>query len=123
MFVKGETPIVLSYVTSSAYHKIVEGEKKYKAAVFEEGHYTQIEFAAMVKKSKKQKLAQTFIDFMLSEDFQKAIPTSNWMYPVITYEKLPSAFDKQPKTLPLLDDKLIAKKQREWLQQWKSAIR
>ena len=90
MFVKGETPIVLSYVTSSAYHKIVEGEKKYKAAVFEEGHYTQIEFAAMVKKSKKQKLAQTFIDFMLSEDFQKAIPTSNWMYPVITYEKLPS---------------------------------
>ena len=97
MFVKGETPIVLSYVTSSAYHKIVEGEKKYKAAVFEEGHYTQIEFAAMVKKSKKQKLAQTFIDFMLSEDFQKAIPTSNWMYPVITYEKLPSAFDKSQK--------------------------
>ena len=71
MFVKGETPIVLSYVTSSAYHKIVEGEKKYKAAVFEEGHYTQIEFAAMVKKSKKQKLAQTFIDFMLSEDISK----------------------------------------------------
>ena len=60
---------------------------------------------------------------MLGEDFQKAIPTSNWMYPVITYEKLPSEFDKHPKPLPLLDDKLIAKKQREWLQQWKSAIR
>ena len=77
----------------------------------------------MVKKSKKQKLAQTFIDFMLSEDFQKAIPTSNWMYPVITYEKLPKEFDKTPKTLPLLSEQLIAKKQREWLQQWKSAIR
>ena len=49
-------------------------------------HLYVIEFAAMVKKSKKQKLAQTFIDFMLSEDFQKAIPTSNWMYPVITYD-------------------------------------
>ena len=101
---KGEAPIVLSYVTSPAYHKIVEGEKKYRAAIFREGHYPQVEFAAIVKKSKKQKLANKFIDFMLGEDFQKAIPTSNWMYPVITYEKLPSAFDKQPKTLPLLDE-------------------
>ena len=123
MFTKGEAPIVLSYVTSPAYHKIVEGEKKYRAAIFREGHYPQVEFAAIVKKSKKQKLANKFIDFMLGEDFQKAIPTSNWMYPVITYEKLPSAFDKQPKTLPLLDEKLIAKKQREWFRKWKSAIR
>ena len=57
------------------------------------------------------------------KNLTKIIPTSNWMYPVITYEKLPSAFDKQPKTLPLLDEKLIAKKQREWFRQWKSAIR
>ena len=123
MFTKGEAPIVLSYVTSPAYHKIVEGEKKYRAAIFREGHYPQVEFAAIVKKSKNLTLANKFIDFMLGEDFQKAIPTSNWMYPVITYEKLPSAFDKQPKTLPLLDEKLIAKKQREWFRKWKSAIR
>ena len=123
LFTKEEAPIVLSYVTSPAYHKIVEGEKKYRAAIFEEGHYSQVEFAAIVKKSKNLTLANKFIDFMLGEDFQKAIPTSNWMYPVITYEKLPSAFDKQPKTLPLLDEKLIAKKQREWFRQWKSAIR
>ena len=35
--------------------------------------------------------------------------------------KKKSLLNKLP--LPLLDDKLIAKKQREWLQQWKSAIR
>ena len=81
----------------------MEGEKKYRAAIFEEGHYSQVEFAAIVKKSKNLTLANKFIDFMLGEDFQKAIPTSNWMYkiPVNLPEKLPSAFDKQPKTLPL----------------------
>ncbi len=123
MFVKGETPIVLSYVTSSAYHKIVEGEKKYKAAIFAEGHYPQIEFATISKKSKNLELAQEFIDFMLSEDFQNAIPTSNWMYPVIAYKNFPKEFDKEPKTLPLLDEKAITKKQRKWLRQWKTAIR
>ena len=39
------------------------------------------------------------------------------------YEKLPKEFDKTPKTLPLLSEKLIAKKQREWFRQWKSAIK
>jgi len=52
MFTSGEADMVLSYSTSPAYHAVVEGESKYKAAAFSEGHYQQIEVAAMTKNTK-----------------------------------------------------------------------
>ena len=43
LFLEGEAPLVLSYTTSPAYHLIAEGEGKYAAAAFDEGHYLQVE--------------------------------------------------------------------------------
>ena len=70
MFTKGEVPIVLSYVTSPAYHLEYEKTERYRTAVFQDGHYRQIEFAGILKGTKRIKLAREFIDFMLSEKFQ-----------------------------------------------------
>ena len=74
MFTKGEVPIVLSYVTSPAYHLEYEKTERYRTAVFQDGHYRQIEFAGILKGTKRIKRAREFIDFMLSEKFQNAIP-------------------------------------------------
>ena len=124
MFTAGETPVVLSYVTSEAYHKIVESDDRFKAALFQNGHYLQIEFATILKKSKNLKLAQSFIDFMLSDFFQNTIPTSNWMYPAISYQKLPTGYPDffSIKSLPLLkiDD---PQKTKEWLKNWSKEVR
>ena len=49
MFLEGEADMVLSYSTSPAYHIVVDGTDKYKAAAFDEGHYMQVEVAAMLK--------------------------------------------------------------------------
>ena len=38
--------MVLSYTTSPAYHMIAERTTRYGAAIFEEGHYMQVEVAA-----------------------------------------------------------------------------
>ena len=43
MFTKGEVPIVLSYVTSPAYHVKYEQTERYKALDFPEGMFRQVE--------------------------------------------------------------------------------
>ncbi len=120
MFTSGEAPLVLSYTTSPAYH--VENEKttRYQAAMFPEGHYAQIEGLGVVAGAKHADLARKFVDFALSEAFQKAIPLTNWMYPVIPTTALPDSYRYAPKPQrPLsLDAKTVADNEQRWLAAW-----
>ncbi len=125
LFTKGEAPMVLSYVTSPAYHMIEEKTDRYRAAAFSEGHYLQIELAAMVKSSKRPRLARRFLAFMLTPAFQDNIPTKNWMFPAAgTSGPLPEAFRrlaKPPRTL-LLPPEEVAKNRRKWIAEWLNAM-
>lgn len=81
LFTEGEVDMVLSYTTSPAYHAIAEGDDSVSAAIFEEGHYMTIELAAQLEGTDQPELAQRFMDFVTSPEFQSLIPTSNWSYP------------------------------------------
>ena len=81
MFLDGQSDFVLSYTTSPAYHIIVEDKKNYKSLIFNEGHYLQIEVMAISKNTKNYDLAKSFLKFMLDDDVQSIIPTTNWMFP------------------------------------------
>lgn len=111
LFLDGEADMVLSYTTSPSYHKIAEGDDNYAAAIFEEGHYAQVELAGILKSSKQQELAQSFMSYLVSQEAQKIIPTTNWMFPVIELEGgLPEGFAtplSKEQTL-LLDDETVA---------------
>ena len=124
MFTKGEVPIVLSYVTSPAYHLEYEKTERYQAAVFQEGHYRQIEFAGILKGTRRSKRAQEFIDFMLSEKFQNVIPLTNWMFPVVQYQPLPESFRiaPQPKSAPELNPARVNQQNSKWLKAWSRAM-
>jgi len=94
MFLEGEADMVLSYTTSPAYHLIAEEDATKAAVPFDEGHYLQIEVAAVVASSDQGELANDFLRFMVSDAFQSVIPTTNWMYPAVTPEGgLPAGFD------------------------------
>ncbi|OIQ38454.1 MAG: thiamine ABC transporter substrate binding subunit [Roseobacter sp. MedPE-SW] len=84
LFLEGEADMVLSYTTSPAYHLIAEEDASKAAAAFEEGHYMQVEVAGILAGSDQPELARAFMQFMVSEDFQSIIPTTNWMYPSVT---------------------------------------
>ena len=123
MFLKDEADLVLSYTTSPAYHLIAENDDKYAAADFAEGHYTQVEVAAKVKGSKHAELADKFMSFILSDKFQSAMPTGNWMYPV-TDTKLPEGFATltvPAKALSFSSEK-VAKNRKRWIREWQSAL-
>ena len=94
LFLEGEADMVLSYTTSPAYHLIAEEDPSKAAAAFDEGHYMQVEVAGILAGSDQPDLARDFMQFMVSEDFQSVIPTTNWMYPSVTPAGgLPAGFE------------------------------
>ncbi len=125
MFLKGEAPLVLSYTTSPAYHAIVEKDDRFAAALFDEGNYLQIEVAARLKSAKEPALAKRFLAFIVSPAFQKAIPTGNWMYPVIELaDGLPPAFAALPKPAKTLlyPPEEAAAGRKAWIAEWLEAM-
>jgi len=125
LFTKGEAPMVLSYVTSPAYHMIEEKTDRYRAAAFAEGHYLQIEVAAAVKTSKNPELARKFLAFVLTPGFQDNIPTRNWMFPAgRTSKPLPEAFGKlvRPAKTLLFTPEEVARNRKAWIAEWRRAM-
>ncbi len=123
MFLNGESDLVLSYTTSPAYHLIAENDSKFATANFAEGHYMQVEVAAKGKGSKNSVLADQFMNFILSDEFQSAMPTGNWMYPVTDVE-LPKGFETlsvPSKSLSFSADE-VAKMRKSWIREWQSAL-
>ncbi|MDJ0039373.1 thiamine ABC transporter substrate binding subunit [Pantoea allii] len=123
LFLKGESDLVLSYTTSPAYHIIEEKKDNYAAAPFAEGHYLQVEVAARLANSKQPKLAQQFMEFMVTPAFQNTIPTGNWMYPVIKTD-LPAGFASLsvPKTALQFSPEEVASHRSQWVSQWQRAV-
>jgi len=122
MFTDGEADMVLSYTTSPAYHIAAEEDLTKKAAIFPEGHYFMTELAAQLRTTDQPELAQAFMDWILTPDFQKVIPLANWSMPA----KLPQAdwpqvmrdLPRPEKTLFYTEDEAEALRQPaldEWL--------
>jgi len=123
LFLKGESDLVLSYTTSPAYHIVEEKKDNYAAADFTEGHYMQVEVAGQLANSQQPKLAEEFMKFVTTEDFQKVIPAGNWMYPVIN-TPLPDAFKQL--TIPAKSLQYsaqdVATHRSQWIQAWQNAV-
>lgn len=92
LFLEGEADVAMSYSTSPAYHIAFEEKDDYQALIFPEGHYLQVELAAIAKESKNSELAKAFLQYMLSPEAQQEIPLANIMYPSVARVKLPNAF-------------------------------
>lgn len=125
LFLEGEADMVLSYTTSPAYHIAVEGETRYRAAIFAEGHMMQVEIAGIVAGTDQPDLARAFLRFMLSDGFQAAIPEGNWMYPAAAPTGgLPDAFANlgEPTRSFLTAPEEIGAQRRAWIDEWLAAM-
>jgi thiamine transport system substrate-binding protein len=124
LFLKGEAPLVLSYTTSPAYHVLAEKKDNYAAALFSEGHYMQVEIAGRTATSKQPELAQRFLQFVVSPEFQAIIPETNWMYPVVNPKGgLPPVFDAfRPGKALLFPSPEVAENSKAWIAEWLAAM-
>ena len=116
---------MLSYTTSPAYHLIAEEDAGKVAWSFDNGHYMQVEVAAMLAGTDQPELAQAFLAYLVSVEAQSVLPTTNWMYPAVALpEGLPEGFETliQPKSALLLDPAEVPAVREAATEVWREAL-
>ncbi|MDA3898991.1 MAG: thiamine ABC transporter substrate-binding protein [Spirochaetes bacterium] len=122
-FEAGEAPMMVSYATDTAYSIHNYGSSTYKTVIPGQKAYVQIEGVSLVKGSQNFKPGKAFIDFMLSDQFQKEIPLNQWMFPVIDME-LPEVFSHAlvpDKTVSIPTAEISANLEK-WLKEWEDIM-
>lgn len=107
---EGDFPLVLSYSSSPAYAPTTGNV---------EGTCTpQTEFAGVVEGAENPEGAQAFIEFMLTEEFQKAFPEAMFMYPIDDSVELPEEWAEHAQMVedPITPDpEQVAEHREQWL--------
>ena len=124
LFLAGEADMVLSYTTSPAYHAIAEEDDRFAFAEFSEGYVPQVEVAGVTASSDQPELAREFLAFLVSEEAQRIIPTTNWMYPVRDIgDALPAAFGTPPQNIIAVDEQVVHENAGAWVDAALAALR
>ena len=122
-FEKGEAPMMVSYATDGAYSHYYYGSTRYKAFMPKEGGYVQIEGAGIVNGTKNLELAQKFIEFVLTDDFQKEIPLNQWMFPVTDVEMSESFnYALKPEKILKISSEDLTNNLEKWLDEWEKIM-
>lgn len=126
---RGPQPMVVSYGTSPAV-EVVYAEKPMDDAptasiLGPDTCFRQIEFVGILKGTKHRALAEKFVDFMLSKQFQEDVPLQMFVYPVHPDAVLPDEFTKYaqaPEQAAALAPDVIAEKRDAWIQAWTDVV-
>ena len=122
---RGPQPLVVSYASSPAAELYYAESKLSEAptgSITAEGTcWRQVEFVGILKGTPQRRLAEKFIDFLLSQPFQEDMPLQMFVYPVLPGVSLPSVYSlasqqaAQPASLP---PEQIAEKREAWVNAW-----
>jgi thiamine transport system substrate-binding protein len=127
---KGDQPMVVSYASSPAAEVFFASEPLTESPtasiVTADMCFRQIEFVGILKSTPNQALAQKFVDFMLSQQFQEDMPLNMFVYPVNKNAKLPDVFvqfaqvAESPAALSYSE---IASNRDSWIEAWTQAMK
>lgn len=115
---RGNYPIVLSYSSSPAY-EVRENGKSQTASILNDC-FRQTEYAGVLTDARNPKGAAALVKFMISQEFQKALPESMCVYPMIGGIKLPSDWEKfAPEATTLVGQQLnLMASRKAWITAW-----
>jgi thiamine transport system substrate-binding protein len=115
---QGDRPIVLSYDSSPAF--TIDGGASTTAALLDTC-FRQVEYAGVLTGAANPEGAEAVVDWLLSPEVQKALPTSMYVFPVDAATELPAdwaSFAVQPDEPLSLDPADIAANREDWLTTW-----
>ena len=122
---KGPQPMVVSYASSPAaeliYAETALSESPTASLVAPGMCWRQVEFAGILNNTPNRDLAEKFIDFLLSKDFQEDMPMQMFVFPVLPAAELPEDFitaSQLPETVGSLNSALIAAHRDAWINEW-----
>ena len=124
---KGPRPLVVSYATSPAAEVFFSEGKLTEPPTGNVafGAFRQVEYAGVLKGAKQAVLAQQFVEFMVSNDFQNDMPLQMFVSPASQTATLPELYTKFvaiPAIKTQLDAKTIASNRDAWLVQWDAIV-
>lgn len=126
---KGPQPMVVSYGTSPAAEVIFADppitDAPTASILGPDTCFRQIEFVGILKGTGQRALAEKFVDFMLSKQFQEDVPLQMFVYPVNPNAVLPEAFTKYaqaPEQTAQLSPDAIAANRDAWIQAWTDVV-
>ncbi|MEP0046848.1 MAG: thiamine ABC transporter substrate-binding protein, partial [Roseobacter sp.] len=125
LFTDGEADMVLSYTTSPAYHMFAEEDFTKKAAIFPEGHYFMVETVGKIAQTEQPELADAFMAYVMSRDFQAMIPTANWSLPsALPQSDWPEGWSELPLPEKVLfySEAEASELQVEAIETWRAAL-
>ncbi len=122
----GDRPIVLSYASSPPVELVfAEGAfTEPPSTVMLDSCAAQVEYAGVLRGAEHPELARELVDFMLSPEWQEALPMSNFVFPVLDVP-LPEEFATwaQRAEDPLQLPPATVDAQREtWIEQWREQM-
>jgi thiamine transport system substrate-binding protein len=112
---KGKYPVVLSYSSSPADELDSKGSPRTQA--IRKDCFRQTEYVGVLKNSAKREGAKALVKFMLSKNFQKALPESMYVYPIDQSVAIPDAWlrNAAPAITTIGSELDIAKNRDSWL--------
>ncbi len=120
---EGDYPIVLSYSSSPADELGTDGQGR--TAALTKDCFRQLEYAGVLKNATNPAGARAFLKFMLTPEFQAALPASMYVYPVDKSVALPTNWAKfaKPATSFVDVSELNFDRGRDnWLDQWRKIM-
>lgn len=125
----GTRPIVVSYGSSPPFEMIFAEESidaPPTAAVTGPGScFRQIEFVGILKGTRNRALAEKWIDFMLSPEFQGDIPLQMYVFPVNPQAELDATFQQYlaiPAEPAFVSPEDIANFREQWIKDWTEMV-
>jgi thiamine transport system substrate-binding protein len=126
---QGPQPMAVSY-GSSPPAEVIFAETPLNDAptasiVGPDACFRQIEFVGILKGTQQRVLAEKFVDFMLSQQFQEDMPLQMFVFPVNQNAALPDEFIQYaqiPDQPAELDPDEIAANREKWIQAWTETV-
>jgi len=126
---RGLQPLVVSYSTSPAAEVIYADTPLTDAPTASilgpDTCFRQVEFVGILEGTGHLALAQKFVDFMLSQQFQEDIPLQMLMFPVNPDASLPQEYIRYAQTAAqpaTFDPAVIAANRDQWIADWTETV-
>jgi thiamine transport system substrate-binding protein len=125
MFENGEAPIVVSYATDKVVALVYGQEPKHEVLTPDGQGFRQIEVMGIVSGSDQAELAHAFLNYVLSDEVQYLIPTTNLMFPANSCTQPPEVFTENiviPENIVSLPLNEVDANMEHWLRDWSKVI-
>ena len=133
-FAAGTRPIVVSYATSPAAEVYYseepptpgsDDESPTGAVVAPGTCFRQIEFVGILKNGRHRDLAEAFVEYVLSDEFQSDIPLHMWVFPASEDAALPDVFEQYALTADapaVVSADAIEQNREAWIEVWTDVV-